>query len=584
MRLALLVAWIAAVALGAVVLALAGDAQRLPAGGRGVAYLGVGLAWGFVAVGSYVTLRRPDRRTGMLMLAVGLVTLTTGLQFSDHALPWLVGVLTDALVLAVFVHLLLAFPSGRLESLPAQLVAGGGYVVATLLTLPPLLFGLEYNCAGSACPRNLLAIADRPDAAAMFSTAQTIAELVVIAGALVLVVARWRRASRAQRRGLEPVLGLGAAIVALGAVSFAAQAVDASPAATKAAQLMFLSALALLPLAFLAGLVRGRFFRTVTVARLLDRLAQDAGAPQVREALSEALGDPTLAIAYWLPDRGAYVDLAGRPLALPPSGNGRVATAIGHRGRRIGALIHDRGLCEAPELLRDAAGAAALALENGRLEVELRAQLEALRASRARIVEAGDAERRRLTRDLHDGAQQRLVSLMIGLQVARQRWEADPAAARAAVDDAFADARAAVEELRELAAGIHPAVLSQRGLDAALESLSTRAPLPVEYEGALAERLPSAVESAAYFVVAEALVNVAKHAGATHATVSVRRAAAELVLEVRDDGAGGADPAGGSGLAGLEDRLGALDGRLEVDSPAGGGTRLTARLPLDSTI
>ena len=222
---------------------------------------------------------------------------------------------------------------------------------------------------------------------------------------------------------------------------------------------MFLSALALLPLAFLAGLVRGRFFRTVTVARLLDRLAQDANAPQVREALSEALGDPTLAIAYWLPDRGGYVDLAGRPLALPPSGNGRVATAIGHRGRRIGALIHDRSLCEAPELLRDATGAAALALENGRLEVELRAQLEALRASRARIVEAGDAERRRLTRDLHDGAQQRLVSLMIGLQVARQRWEADPAAARAAVDDAFGDARAAVEELRELAAGIHPAVL-----------------------------------------------------------------------------------------------------------------------------
>ena len=183
--------------------------SALPPGGRGVGYLGVALAWGFVAVGSYVTLRRPDRRTGVLMIAVGLVTLTAGLQFSDAALPWLAGVLTDTLVLAVFVHLLLAFPSGRLETVAERLVVGGGYVVATLLQLPPLLFGLEYNCAGSDCPRNLLRIAREPDVAATFSTAQTLAELVVIACALVLLAQRWRAASPAQRRGLEPVLRAG---------------------------------------------------------------------------------------------------------------------------------------------------------------------------------------------------------------------------------------------------------------------------------------------------------------------------------------------------------------------------------------
>ena len=247
-----------------------------------------------------------------------------------------------------------------------------------------------------------------------------------------------------------------------------------------------------------------------------------------------------------------------------------------------GALIHDRRLCESPELLRDAAGAAALALENGRLEVELRAQVEALRASRARIVETGDAERRRLTRDLHDGAQQRLVALLLGLQVARGQWESDPDAALAALDEAFIDARLAVDELRELASGIHPAILTQRGLDAALESLATRAAVPVEYRGFLEERLPTAVESAAYFVVAEALANVAKHAGASFARVEVRREGEQLLLVVSDDGAGGADAVGGSGLRGLEDRLGALDGRLEVDSPQGGGTRLTARVPLPS--
>ncbi len=301
--------------------------------------------------------------------------------------------------------------------------------------------------------------------------------------------------------------------MALGAVSFAAQELDVGGGV---AQVLFLSALALLPLAFLAGLVRSRFFRTTTVARLIDRLTGDTGATQ--DALRDALGDPTLTIAYRVAEGGGHVDLRGRPLVLPGPGEARVATDIA-----AGALIHDRRLCESPELLRDAAAAAALALENGRLEVELRAQVEALRASRARIVETGDAERRRLTRDLHDGAQQRLVALLLGLQVARGQWESDPDAALAALDEAFVDARLAVDELRELASGIHPAVLTQRGLDAALESLATRAAVPVEYQGSLDERFPTAVESAAYFVVAEALANVAKHAGASFARVEVRR-------------------------------------------------------------
>ena len=284
-RLALLPVWIAALVLGVVVLSLASDAERLPPGGRGVGYLGVALAWGFVAVGSYVALRRPDRRTGVLMIAVGLVTLTAGLQFSDAPLPWLVGVLTDTLVLAVFVHLLLAFPSGRLETVAERLVVGAGYVVATLLQLPPLLFGLDYNCDGSACPRNLLRVAREPDVAAAFSTAQTLAELVVIACALVVVAQRWRAASPVQRRGLAPVLGLGAMIVALGAVSYAAQELDVGAGV---AQVLFLSALALLPLAFLAGLVRSRFFRTTTVARLIDRLTGDTGATQAALATRSA--------------------------------------------------------------------------------------------------------------------------------------------------------------------------------------------------------------------------------------------------------------------------------------------------------
>ena len=255
-------------------------------------------------------------------------------------------------------------------------------------------------------------------------------------------------------------------------------------------------------------------------------------------------------------------------------------TEIGHGGRRVGALVHAAALRDEPELLGEAASTAALAIENGRLEAELRARLEALRASRARIVEAGDAERRRLTRDLHDGAQQRLVSLKIDLQLARER--VDEPAARELLDRAVANADAAVEELRDLASGIHPAVLAQRGLDAAIEALATRSPVPVEFETELGGRLPSAVETAAYFVIAEALTNVAKYAGATHARVDVRRTGAELVVEVQDDGAGGAVLDGGSGLRGLADRVGALDGSLEVESAPGAGTLVRARVPLRS--
>ena len=295
----------------------------------------------------------------------------------------------------------------------------------------------------------------------------------------------------------------------------------------------------------------------------------------MRDALADALGDPSLDVAYWLPERG-YVDREGHAV----SDNGRTRTEIDHEGRRVGALLHAPMLAETPDLVFEAAAAAALAMENARLEVELRAKLEALRASRARLVEAGDAERRRLGRDLHDGAQQRLVALMIELQLAREHFDKDPEQARGLIDSAFSNAQAAVGELRDLASGIHPAVLSQRGLLAGLESLASRAPIPVEIDSDLDGRFPLAVETAAYFVVAEALTNVAKYAQATYAAVTVRRENGCARVDIRDDGVGGADVSGGSGLRGLEDRVGALDGTLEVESAPGAGTVVKARIPL----
>jgi signal transduction histidine kinase len=245
----------------------------------------------------------------------------------------------------------------------------------------------------------------------------------------------------------------------------------------------------------------------------------------------------------------------------------------------VAALVHDQALLERPRLLQAAGAAARLALENERLQAELRAQLVELRASRARIISAGDDERRRLERDLHDGAQQRLLSLGLALQLVRDELGPEANGATELLSEADAELRAALEELRELAQGIHPAVLTEHGLGPALKTLAARSPLPVEIAYVPDERLPAPVEAAAYFVVSEALANVAKHAHASAAAVSVSCEEGSLVVEVEDDGVGGAAPRAGSGLAGLADRVEALDGRLTIDSQPGAGTTLRAELP-----
>jgi signal transduction histidine kinase len=567
-------------ALAVLLLALIPGSDQLPDLGWVFAVVLVLMGVGFVALGAVVWLRSPDNRTGLLMLVEGLVILVTGLQISSN--PWLfiAGALTDALVISAFIHTLLAFPSGRLESRTARIVVWVVYAAAAL-QVPVVLFGAgsELGCdAEHPCPDNPLLIGR---SSALSDVLESLQGIALVGSALVtvfLLLRRYRASGALARRGLAPVLFVGAAILLLAI----AQSFLRGTAAGPAAQGVFFVAFALLPVAFLVGLSRARLLRGSTIAGLVDRLVSDPGAAGIDDALGCVLSDPTLFVAYHLDDGGGYVDRRGRAVQLPADGDaeGRVATEVAHDGRVVAALVHDDALCEEPELLRAAARTAALAIENARLEARLRARLAALRASRARIVEAGDAERRRLGRDLHDGAQQRLVSLMLELQLARERWERDPGLARGLVDQAFDNARAAVDELRDLAAGIHPAVLTQRGLDAAIESLANRSTVPVELGTPLDERLPLPVETAAYYVVAEALTNVAKYAEATHARVDVRHANGEAVVEVRDDGSGGADPAIGSGLRGLADRVGALDGRLEVESAAGQGTLVRAVIPV----
>jgi signal transduction histidine kinase len=301
------------------------------------------------------------------------------------------------------------------------------------------------------------------------------------------------------------------------------------------------------------------------------------GSVPVREALAERLGDRTLAIAYWLPERKLFVDERGDPVLLPQPGTGRTWTAVEHHGSRVAAIIHDAELNARPELVEAAAAGAVLALDNERLKADLRARLQELHASRRRIVEASAEARRQLERDLHDGAQQRLVSLSLDLQLLRRNVP-DHAAAEM-VDGAIQTVSEALTELRELARGIHPALLSDRGLGPALDALAQRSRVPVELDLELEGRLPIEIETAAYFVAAEALTNVAKYAQASVARVSAIDTDGVLTLAVSDDGVGGVQPNGGGGLRGLADRVAAIDGQLTIDSPPGGGTRVVVMIP-----
>jgi signal transduction histidine kinase len=254
-------------------------------------------------------------------------------------------------------------------------------------------------------------------------------------------------------------------------------------------------------------------------------------------------------------------------------------TVLGPAESPVAALVHDPVLLERPALLHSAGAAARLALENERLQAELRAQLAELRASRARIVSAGDEERRRLERNLHDGAQQRLLSLGLALQLARTHLGPDANGAAELLVEADGELRAALDELRELAQGIHPAVLTEQGLGPAIRSLAERSPVPVAIAGVPERRLPAPAEAASYFLVSEALANVAKYARASHVRVSVEQVGTRVLIDVDDDGVGGADPSRGSGLRGLADRVHALDGELELASPAGRGTHVHAEIP-----
>jgi signal transduction histidine kinase len=534
------------------------------------------VGWSFIGCGLIAWRQRPRNRLGPVMALTGFAWFATFLTDAHRPLLFTAGNAVESVYLVGVAFVILSFPSGRLRGAFDRAVIVAALALVTVVEIVSLLFSDSGAVICTGCPGNVAEVTRSDSIATGILQGQRVAGVVLTLVTLALLGRHWRHASAPQRRSVAPVLWMGVAMfVALG-VSIANDVVGEplGQAAKWVAYCLFAS----IPVAVLVALLQQRLARGA-VAGLVVELGRGSAAIDLREALSRALGDPSLEIAYWLPAGGHYVDGAGRPMDLPPPGAGRVATVVAREGEAVAALVHDPALRENVELVESACAAAGLALENERLQAELRARLGELQASRARLVEATVAERRRIERDLHDGAQQRLVSIAMDLGLADSRLPDHPGAAARIVRDARRALGVALDELRELSQGIHPSVLSERGLADALDDLCRRAVVPVTLRVHVAGGLPAAVETAAYFVVSEALANTAKHAGATRLEVSARSDGRTLALEIADDGVGGADGAGGSGLRGLADRVEALGGRLTLSSPPGGGTTVRAEMP-----
>jgi len=796
-------------------LVLASDHQDNKAAFLSLA-LTVGLS--FLVSGVIALWRRPDNRTGTLLVLVAYFWFLGALTESNNDWMFTLGVLVSSFALPAFVHVLLAYPTGRLQSRLDRMLVAGAYVLVSLGSLAQLLVDEHPDSSCFQC-KSEIAVTSSETARDIVTAVVGALALVLLLGVLAIVVARFLRARGPLRRALGPVLGTGALTMGVLLVSVVVDTF--SDDAGQPLYFVFLISFALVPVAFLAGVLRSRLARA-GVGELL--LALSRGTP-IQDALAQALRDPTLEIAYWQAEEGRYVSADGKPL---PENGGRSVSLVEHGGRPTAALLHDPLLLDEPELVGAVSAAAGLWLEKEQLQAKLRTQYEFLetivnaapsllcsldregritnmndasrrasgyeeeedvrwqpfwdvyvapderddarrrfedaaplheatafehtfvnrageertiawsmapiydaqghltniicgglditerrwreleleverdfadtvantipiflvgvwedasingygpnpafehnlgwsvedtagrnlldfvhpedkylagmaiasaangvpserresrwlhkdgstrivawsareilglegrtvvlvsgadvtqrrlqeeeiRASRARIVKAGDEARRRLERNLHDGAQQRLVALSLSLRLAQSKLGTDPAAADAVLESARGELAAALDELRELARGIHPAILTDRGLAAALEALASRLAIPVEIHTPDVE-LPQPVEAAAYYVVAEALANVIKYARASVVTVRISCDEERVRVAVADDGVGGADATAGSGLRGLSDRVAALEGSLHVDSPAGEGTRIVAVIPLE---
>jgi signal transduction histidine kinase len=546
-----------------------------------------------IAVGLYALTWRPYRRFGWMLAGIGAGWSVTALAESSSSVAYSTGRVAGWFVEVAFVAVILAFPSGRLSGrrdralvIAAAIIVVAGYMPTAFLAdgypTPAPFTECDANCPANA----FQVVADEPRFVAHgLPFTRELLTVLVFLGVAALLAGRIRSATRLTRLMLAPVLAVAVARLIIYVAALALRGADADADVLEAVVWTIALLVPLMSLAFLIGLLRWQLFSAEGLQRLAGELHEHPDAQRVRLALAATIGDPGLDLAFWKRGTpGEWVDIRGQPVDLARVGGGRAVTTIHDADAPMAAIIHDPALEAQQEFIRAAGNYAAIALHNHQLVARVRASLQEVQESRTRIVASADAERRRIERDLHDGAQQRLVALRIKLELAEEMLAQDPRRGRELLHEIGDETVEALEDVRALAHGVYPALLTQRGLGEALRDAALRSPIPAHVDSDGVGRYAPEVESAIYFCCMEAMQNTVKHGlGATGIAIELSDDGA-LRFEVADDGSGfdEATTPPGAGFENMRDRLGAVGGELTLCSHLGHGTRVTGVVPKPS--
>jgi PAS domain S-box-containing protein len=541
-----------------------------------------------IGAGLYAVHRNPGGRFGWLLVLAGVLWSPTMLAESPDSVLYSIGRIWVWFAELLLIYLVLAFPTGRLASRPDRLLVRAGAAVVALYLVSALLGGYPepspWASCDTDCPDNafMLPSSEPGFVGAVLTPALQGMSVLVFAGVAVQLIRRLGNGSNLMRVELVPVLAAAVVRMVATVAFLIAREADSGSQLTDVLGSIALLATPAVSVGFLIGLVRSR----ARAGRALSRLSGTLGKPsaeELQQVIAQAVDDPSLEVVYRTSgDPAEWVDERGRPAELPENSLTRSMTEIWSGGVPVAALIHDAALADAPVMTEVANGFAQMALQNQRLETELRSSLRELKASRTRIMSAADEERRRIERDLHDGAQQRLLALAIELELAGELVATDPGKGARRLHELVEDVNEAMADIRSLASGLYPSVLLERGLVEALSETAATCPLPTTLTAAGLGRYAPEIEGAVYFCCREALQNAAKHAeGARTAVIKLWEAEA-IHFEIRDDGVGLPRGHGseGAGITNMRDRIGAMGGTLAIESHPDGGTCVMGSVPL----
>ena len=559
------------------------------AGQPGLAALGRALIVGTpIAVGLFAWSRQPSQRFGILLVALGGGWFLATLAESADPATYTVGRTAGWLVELLVVYVILCFPSGRLPEAVDRWLVGAMAALLACFFLPQLFlaetfpFPSPYTSCNADCPQNALFALDSEPA--FVHTVMRPLGAVLLFGVMTAVVLRlyqrMRLSTPLTRRMLAPVVAVCMLRAATLGTAIVGREFEPDAWLIQLAAWLLALAIPAVALAFLVGLLRWRLFAETALRRLAECLRAMPDALTLRRAFAEAFGDPTIKIVF--PGAGGWMDPWGRPAELPDQDSGRAISEVRRQGAVVAAIEHDEGLCERPELLDAGTSMASVVLENQRLAAEAEAAMRELQLSRARIASGAEHERRRIERDLHDGAQQRLVALRIELELAEDVVLKDPQRGAERLRELEHEVDEALEELRALAHGVYPPVLADRGLEQALRDAALRSTIRVDVVTHDVGRFSTEVEGALYFCILEGMQNVQKHAtGARRIVLTLDGSVkGQLRFSLRDDGRGAAVIDAGAGITNMRDRLAAIGGEVDVTSRLGVGTVVRGHAPV----